>query len=130
MASCDLEAVTAAHAGALGRRRIAPVGRSAPDRVGGRLFADADASRSSEPIEALIPALLARLSPGKARKAKQVLRLVDATLIRPGYRADWACFQTGTVAAKVHVVFDPSLGVPVFVEVTSGNTEPALWPAS
>lgn len=110
----DIEAVTAAHAAALGRRRMGPVRRST--------LADANASRSSGPIEALIPALLAKLSPRKARQARDDLRLVDATLIRPGYRADWARFQKGNLAAKVHMVFDPVAGVPVFFEVTSGNT--------
>ncbi|WP_223861839.1 IS4 family transposase, partial [Geminicoccus harenae] len=130
----DIEAITAAHAKALGRRRIAPVRRST--------FADANARRSSGPIEALIPALLSRLSPCQARQTRQALRLVDATLIRPGFQADpqlspdscpcrdgagaccagWARFQNGNLAAKVHVVFDPTLGVPVFFEVTSGNT--------
>lgn len=109
----DIEAVTAAHAKALGRRRIMPVRRST--------FADANASRSSVPVEALVPALLAGLSPCKARMAKEELRLVDATLIRPGFRADWAKFQNGQIGAKVHVVFDPAERVPVFFEVGPGN---------
>ncbi len=62
------------------------------------------------------------MSPCKARQAKHELRLVDATLIRPGFQASWTRFQRAALAAKVHVVFDPAAGVPIFFEVTPGNT--------
>jgi hypothetical protein len=44
--------------------------------------------------------------------------------------AGWARFQNGKIGAKVHVVFDPTGGVPIFFEVSSGNVEPAFRPAS
>lgn len=111
----DIEAVLSAHAPALKRRRITPACRST--------LADANKSRSPAAFEAVIPALLGLLSPGKARQAKAELRLVDSTLVHPGRgAAGWAHFQNGKVAAKVHVVYDPKAEVPTFYELTSANT--------
>lgn len=111
----DIEAVMSAHAPALSRRAVEPACRST--------LADANASRSPAAFEALIPALLAKLSPTKARLAREDLRLLDSTLLRPGAQAaDWARFQRGKVAAKLHVVFDPAAAVPTYFELTSGNT--------
>lgn len=111
----DIEAVLAANAPALRRRRIVPARRST--------LSEANRYRSPEALEDLIPALLAKLSPTGARQAKEDLRLLDATLIHPASRArDWAHFQHGHAAAKVHVVYDPKARVPVFYEITSANT--------
>jgi transposase len=111
----DIEAVLAMHASALRRRGIEPACRST--------LSDANAARSAAPFEALITALLGKLSPTKARYAHRDLRLVDSTLVRPGAAAaDWAQFQKGCVAAKVHVVYDPKNAVPTFFELTSANT--------
>jgi hypothetical protein len=111
----DIEAALAAHAPALKRRRIEPACRST--------LADANKVRSPAAFEGLIPALLAELSPTKARRTKEDLRLVDSTLVHPGSGAEgWAHFQNGKVAAKVHVVYDPKAEVPTFYELTSGNT--------
>ena len=57
-----IEAVLAAHAPSLERRRIRPACR--PTR------AEANRGRSPAAFEALIPALVARLSPTKARRAR------------------------------------------------------------
>jgi hypothetical protein len=111
----DIEAALAAHAPALKRRRIAPACRST--------LADANKMRAPVAFEAVIPALLAELSPTGQRRAKTALRLVDSTLIHPGHGAEqWAHFQNGRVAARVHVVFDPQAQVPTFHEITAGNT--------
>ena len=110
----DIEAVLAMHASALRRRGIEPACRST--------LADANAVRSPVPFEELIAALLGKLSPTKARYARKDLRLIDSTLVRPGAAAaDWAHFQRGLVAAKVHVVYDPKAAVPTFFELTSAN---------
>jgi hypothetical protein len=109
----DIEAVLASHAPALKRRRLTPACRST--------LADANKARSPEAFEALIPALLARLSPSKARAAREALRLIDSTVIHPGHGAnDWA-HQNGKLAAKVHVIFDPEAKVPTFYEITSAT---------
>jgi hypothetical protein len=101
----DIEAVLAAHAPGPTRQRIKPARRPTP--------AEADRDRSPAALGALIPALLARLSPTKARRAREELRLIDATLVLPGRGArGWAHFRNGRVAAKVHVVYDPRAGVP------------------
>lgn len=111
----DIEAALFAHAPSLRRRRIVPACRST--------LADANRVRPAAAFEAVIPALLAQLSPAKARQVGKDLRLVDSTLIHPGSGAeDWASFQNGKVAAKVHVVYDPKAELPVFYELTSGNT--------
>ena len=109
----DIEAVMAAHAPALARRRIEPARRST--------LSDANTARSSAAFEALIPALLTALSPTQARTARNELRLIDSTLIRPGARAEWAAFQAGQIAAKVHLVYDPKAALPVFYEISAGN---------
>lgn len=111
----DIEAVLAAHAPALKRRRIEPACRST--------LADANKVRAPEAFEAVIPALLAELSPTQRRRTKDDLRLIDSTVVHPGHGAEgWAHFQNGKVAAKVHVVYDPKAQVPTFYELTSGNT--------
>jgi hypothetical protein len=111
----DIEAVLAAHAPTLKRRRSEPACRST--------LTDANKARSPGAFEAVIPALLTQLSPTEVRRTKENLRLVDSTLVRPGSGArHWAHFQNGKVAAKVHVVFDPKAQVPIFYERTSGNT--------
>ena len=111
----DIEAVLAAHAPTLKRRRIEPACRST--------LADANKTRSAAAFEAIIPALLSKLSPTKARQTRDDLRLVDSTLVRPGYGSEhWAHFQNGQIAAKVHVVYDPKAEVPTFYELTSANT--------
>lgn len=111
----DIEAVLAAHAPALKRRRIEPASRST--------LADANKARSPAAFEALIPVLLSQLSPARRRRTRDELRLVDATVVHPGAGAkDWAHFQNGKVAAKVHVVYDPKAKLPTFYELTSGNT--------
>ena len=110
----DIEAVLASQAPALKRRRL-PACRST--------LADANQARSPEAFEALLPALLANLSPANAREAKAQLRWIDSTRVNPGSGAkDWAHFQTGKLAAKVHVVYDPAAQVPAFHEIASGNT--------
>jgi transposase len=111
----DIEAVLATHAPTLKRRRITPACRST--------LCDANKVRSPAAFEALIPALLAELSPTQARRSKEDLRLIDSTLIHPGSGAgEWAQFQNAKLAAKVHVVYDPKAQLPVFYELTSGNT--------
>ncbi len=111
----DIEAVMAMHGAALRRRGIEPICRST--------LADANAVRPAAPFEALIAALLSQLSPTKERYARKDLRLIDSTLVRPGAAAaDWARFQNGHVAAKVHVVYDAKAAVPTFFELTSANT--------
>jgi hypothetical protein len=111
----DVEAAMEAQAPALRRRNITPARRST--------LSDANAVRPAAPFEALIGAMLERLSPTKARYARRDLRLIDSTLVRPGaWAAQWARFESRCVAAKVHVVYDPKAQVPTFFELTSGNT--------
>jgi Transposase DDE domain/Domain of unknown function (DUF4372) len=110
----DIETAQSAHAPALKRRRIKLACRST--------LADANRQRSPDAFEALIPALLAKLTPAKARQAKDELRLIDSTVIHPGRGAqEWAHFQSGNIAAKVHLVYDPQARLPVFYELTHGN---------
>lgn len=110
----DVEAAAAAGAGELRRLRMLPAARST--------LADANASRAPEVFEALIAPLYARLSPTQQRKAQAEVRILDSTRILPGAGAgDWARFAAAQVAAKVHVVYDPSREAPLFFEITSGN---------
>ena len=110
----DIEMVAAVHAGSLRRRGITPARRST--------LSDANATRTPEVFEALVPALLEKLSPKPLAETQQALRLIDSTLVRPGARAaEWARFEKASVAAKVHVVYDPACEAPVFFQLTSGN---------
>lgn len=110
----DIETAQSAHAPALKRRRIKPACRST--------LADANRQRSPDAFEALVPVLLAKLSPTKTRQSKDDLRLIDSTLIYPGRGAEqWAHFQDANIAAKVHLVYDPKARLPVFYELTHGN---------
>jgi hypothetical protein len=110
-----IEVVLRAHAPLLQRQGLRPACRST--------LADANRTRPAAAFEALIPALLAELSPAAARRAEAQLRLLDATLVTPGRGAEaWARFQNGRVAAKVHVVYDPDAEVPTFYELTAANT--------
>lgn len=110
----DIEAVLAAHAPSLKRRRIQPACKST--------LADANKSRAPQAFEAVIPALLAQLSPTQQRLTHKDLRLIDSTFIYPGAKAvNWAQLRNGLVSAKVHVVFDPNAQAPTFYELTSSN---------
>lgn len=110
----DVEAASAAQAGELSRLRLRPAARST--------LGDANASRSPEVFEDMIPALLAKLSPTQCRKAQAAVRILDATRILPGPAAgEWARFAATKVAAKVHLVYDPDRQAPLFFEVTAGN---------
>lgn len=110
----DIEAAMEAEAPALKRRNITPARRST--------LSDANAVRPTAPFEAVIASMMARLSPTKARYARRDLRLIDSTLIYPGSGAsEWARYQSRSVAAKVHVVYDPKAQVPTFFELTGGN---------
>jgi len=110
----DIEAVMEAQAPTLKRRKIFPARRST--------LSDANAVRPAAPFDAVIAAMLAKLSPTKARYARRDLRLIDSTLVRPGAgAAEWARFESRCVAAKVHVVYDPHAQVPTFFELTGGN---------
>ncbi len=110
----DIEAVMEAQAPMLKRRQISPARRST--------LSDANAVRPAAPFDAIVAAMLAKLSPTKARYARRDLRLIDSTLVRPGAgAAEWARFESRCVAAKVHVVYDPHTQVPTFFELTGGN---------
>jgi hypothetical protein len=110
----DIEAAMEAQRPALKRRRIMPARRST--------LSDANAVRPAAPFEAVIAVMMARLSPTKARYARRDLRLIDATMIYPGSGAsEWARYQNCSVAAKVHVVYDPEARIPTFFELSGGN---------
>lgn len=110
----DVEAAAAAEAGELRRLRMLPAARST--------LADANASRAPEVFEAFIAPLYDKLSPTQQRKARDEVRILDSTRILPGAGAgEWARFAAAHVAAKVHVVYDPTREAPLFFEVSSGN---------
>lgn len=111
----DIEAAMKVHAGGLARRGIVPARRST--------LSDANQTRDPAVFEALMPPLLARLRPKALAVTQRALRLIDATLVRPGAgAAAWAKFEAGLVAAKVHVVYDPATEAPTFFQLTSANT--------
>jgi IS4 transposase len=111
----EVESIMAANATALSAVGVERVSRST--------LADANSRRPAELFEALLPPLLERLPRKQRREAKDVIRLLDSTPIYPGAgAADWAHFEKDLVGAKIHVAYDPAARVPVFFQVTSGNT--------
>ena len=111
----EIESIMAANATALANVGVETVSRST--------LAEANGRRPAELFEAMVPPLLGSLPRKQRREAKDVVRLIDSTAVYPGAgAADWAHFEKDLVGAKIHVVYDPTAQVPVFFQVTSGNT--------
>ena len=91
-------------------------------------LADANATRSPVPFEALAQLLLARCGAELGRRhraeAGQLIRILDSTLVKLGpQRSSWArCWRPGFAAAKLHLTWDSREALPVRWEVTPAAT--------
>jgi hypothetical protein len=92
------------------------LGGQAPARS---TLADANRTRPAELFIDLLQELIGHLNRSTRRAIKAVVRLIDATYMECGKRTQrWLGLHQGKVAAKLHVVYDPSVQKPVFFDVT------------
>lgn len=70
----------------------------------------------------LLEELLGQVNRQVRRALKAAVRLIDATHLDLGKRMQrWFGLHQGKVAAKLHLVFDPSAQKPVFFDITAAN---------
>lgn len=82
-------------------------------------LADANAGRPAEVFTGLFGHLVAQASRGLRRKVGEAVRLIDSTGLRlAGLGTGWASFSAGVCGAKMHVVYDPDAGCPLYAAVT------------
>lgn len=96
------------------------LGGQAPARS---TLADAMRNRPAALFFDLLQELLCHGSHPKARKAlREAVRLIDATHLGLGKRMQrWFGLHKGTVAAKLHVVYDPAAQRPVYFDITQAR---------
>jgi hypothetical protein len=92
------------------------LGGTAPARS---TLADATRTRPAELFIDLFHELIGHVNRTMRRALRGVVRLIDATHLGLGPRMQrWFGLHDGHVAAKLHVVFDPSAQKPVFFALT------------
>jgi transposase len=92
------------------------LGGKAPPRS---TLSDAMRDRPSELFMDLLQELIGQLSRTTRRALRAAVRLIDSTHLDLGRRMQhWLGLHQGKVAAKLHVVYDPSAQKPVFFEIT------------
>lgn len=101
------------------RARLYHVGAKVPARS---TLADANKGRSSKPFSGLFEHMLAKANRALRRKLDDEVRLIDSTSLHlAGAGAGWARFSADFCGFKVHVVYDPDAGRPVYHAVTPAN---------
>lgn len=107
----EIEAACASHAARLYHAGGRPVSRST--------LADANAQRPAGLFADLFAHMAAQAGRGLRRKVGEAVRLIDSSNLRlAGLGADWARFSAGVCGAKMHVVYDPDAGCPLYAAVT------------
>ena len=92
------------------------LGGKAPARS---TLSDAVRARPAELFFDLLRELIGQLSRTLRRVIKAAVRLIDATQLNVGQRMQhWLGLHKGTVAAKLHVVYDPAAQKPVYFDIT------------
>ena len=85
-------------------------------------LADANKLRSSTPFSGLFESMLAKAKRAMRRRLDDEVRLLDSTSLHlAGAGANWARFSADFGGLKVHVVYDPDAGRPVYHAVTPAN---------
>jgi transposase len=91
-------------------------------RVSRSTLADANAKRSAMVFCELFAEMVGQARRGLRRKLGEAVRLIDATGLKLStLSADWARYATGVCGAKLHVVYDPDAGCPVYFAVTAAK---------
>lgn len=84
-------------------------------------LADANAARPWAVFHGLFEAILKQAQPGLRRKAKEAIRLIDATCLplMPLYKD--AVASPSVKGPKLHVIYDPTAETPIYFELSAGN---------
>ena len=111
----EIEAGLASHAPRLYHLGAKPVRRST--------LADANALRPSAVFSELFARLASQAHRGLRRTLAETTYLIDATGVRlSGLAASWARFSAKACGAKVHVIYDPDAGQPIYAAVSAAKT--------
>lgn len=103
-------------------------GRTAPRRS---TLAEADCRRDPNLFIDLLRSMLPRLHRRLRRDLGAAVHLIDSTQVNLGLRmCRWVGLHRGEPTAKIHVVYDPRAGQPVYFDLTSarGNDITAAKP--
>jgi hypothetical protein len=110
----EIEATMASH-----RARLYHVGGQAPRRS---TFADANRSRSPLVFSGLFQHMLGMATRPLRRQMDEVMLLIDSTSLHlAGIGSQWARFSADVCGAKVHVIYDPDLGRPVYHAISAAK---------
>lgn len=89
------------------------------DKVRRSTLADANAARPAKLFADLFAKMLKQAHRGLRRKLAETVYLIDATsLPLSSLCRDWAHFSAISVAAKLHVIYDPEADQPIYAAVT------------
>lgn len=89
------------------------------DTVRRSTLADANALRPAQLFADLFAKMLRQAHRGLRRKLSETVYLIDSTsLPLSNLCRDWAHFSARSVAAKLHVVYDPDADQPIYAAVT------------
>lgn len=95
------------------------MGRQPPRRS---TLADANRRRDPGLFIDLLQAMLPRLQRTLRRDVGEVVRLIDSTQVNLGLRMrKWVGLHRGEPTAKIHVIYDPRAGQPVYFDLTSAR---------
>jgi Transposase DDE domain/Domain of unknown function (DUF4372) len=109
-----IEATMASHAS-----RLYHVGGVVPCRS---TFSDANRNRDFRVFSGLFEHMLGMAARSFRREMGEVVRLIDSTgLHLAGVGTEWARFSANVCGAKVHVIYDPDLGCPVYHMVSKAK---------
>jgi len=107
----EIEAALSSHAARLYHVGAREVSRST--------LADANARRPAALFTDLFAHLVAGASRGLRRNVGEAVRLIDSSGLRlAGLGSEWASYSAGVCGAKMHVVYDPDAGCPLYAAVT------------
>jgi hypothetical protein len=115
----EIEAALSSHAARLYHVGARGVSRST--------LADANAGRPVGVFTGLLAHLIAQTSRGLRREVGEAVRLIDSTGLRlAGLGSEWASYSAGVCGAKMHVVYDPDAGCPLYAAVTAAKVNDVL----
>lgn len=82
-------------------------------------LADANRLRSHEVFSGLLAHMMGQLGRTMRRPVGEAVRLIDSTGVRLSeMAAGWARFSQGVCGAKAHVMYDPDVDTPLYLDVT------------
>ncbi len=110
----EIEATMASH-----QARLYHLGGQVPR---GTTFADANRYRSPLVFSGLFQHMLGMTTRPRRRQMGEAVLLIDSTSLHlAGIGTEWARFSADVCGAKVHVVYDPDLGRPVYHAISAAN---------